>query len=188
MDSKVRRPMSTALPRVNALKRCRSLGSRQGSALARPITPFCAIATISVISGCAALMGELLQARPWQGHWGEAGNGGRISTAVGSRQPSDLDRGVEHDHIPEGHAEELRRLGAVLLHARKQTPLQPAQARQRSRAHYVAADEEGAVLREHRSEEHTSELQSLTNLVCRLLLEKKKKKKQIYTKYKKKRM
>src|SRR5262249_60430101 len=27
----------------------------------------------------------------------------------------------------------------------------------------------------HRSEEHTSELQSLTNLVCRLLLEKKKK-------------
>src|SRR5215213_3579137 len=29
---------------------------------------------------------------------------------------------------------------------------------------------------EHRSEEHTSELQSLTNLVCRLLLEKKKKK------------
>src|SRR5258706_8837056 len=30
---------------------------------------------------------------------------------------------------------------------------------------------------ELRSEEHTSELQSLTNLVCRLLLEKKKKKK-----------
>src|SRR5438093_3497613 len=28
--------------------------------------------------------------------------------------------------------------------------------------------------REYRSEEHTSELQSLTNLVCRLLLEKKK--------------
>src|SRR5437016_9916264 len=32
--------------------------------------------------------------------------------------------------------------------------------------------------RRKRSEEHTSELQSLTNLVCRLLLEKKKKKKQ----------
>src|SRR5438093_8651625 len=31
--------------------------------------------------------------------------------------------------------------------------------------------------RSKRSEEHTSELQSLTNLVCRLLLEKKKKKK-----------
>src|ERR1019366_9957055 len=33
--------------------------------------------------------------------------------------------------------------------------------------------------RRHRSEEHTSELQSLTNLVCRLLLEKKKKKKKL---------
>src|SRR5438093_6683374 len=32
----------------------------------------------------------------------------------------------------------------------------------------------------NRSEEHTSELQSLTNLVCRLLLEKKKKKKNNY--------
>src|SRR5437016_10395047 len=31
------------------------------------------------------------------------------------------------------------------------------------------------ILQVHRSEEHTSELQSLTNLVCRLLLEKKKK-------------
>src|SRR5688572_31564609 len=31
----------------------------------------------------------------------------------------------------------------------------------------------------HRSEEHTSELQSQSNLVCRLLLEKKKKKKKI---------
>src|SRR5438046_5490009 len=35
---------------------------------------------------------------------------------------------------------------------------------------------EGAVLPLVRSEEHTSELQSLTNLVCRLLLEKKKNK------------
>src|SRR5256885_7096059 len=32
----------------------------------------------------------------------------------------------------------------------------------------------GNVLRNHRSEEHTSELQSPCNLVCRLLLEKKK--------------
>src|SRR5437016_8530328 len=32
-----------------------------------------------------------------------------------------------------------------------------------------------------RSEEHTSELQSLTNLVCRLLLEKKKKQCQLWT-------
>src|SRR5438093_2015116 len=38
------------------------------------------------------------------------------------------------------------------------------------------------LLAEVRSEEHTSELQSLTNLVCRLLLEKKKKKKHTQTK------
>src|SRR5205085_10799985 len=35
-------------------------------------------------------------------------------------------------------------------------------------------------LKMNRSEEHTSELQSQSNLVCRLLLEKKKKKRQIY--------
>src|SRR5438093_6659864 len=34
----------------------------------------------------------------------------------------------------------------------------------------------GAAMKMERSEEHTSELQSLTNLVCRLLLEKKKNK------------
>src|SRR5262249_58040940 len=36
-----------------------------------------------------------------------------------------------------------------------------------------AGDERGDAAREERSEEHTSELQSLTNLVCRLLLDKK---------------
>src|SRR5438093_6627594 len=36
-------------------------------------------------------------------------------------------------------------------------------------------DGENRHIRAFRSEEHTSELQSLTNLVCRLLLEKKKK-------------
>src|SRR5438093_6777721 len=41
----------------------------------------------------------------------------------------------------------------------------------------VIVDAKGYVLTNNRSEEHTSELQSLTNLVCRLLLEKKKKKK-----------
>src|SRR5438093_10061757 len=39
------------------------------------------------------------------------------------------------------------------------------------------AREKKRAFRDWRSEEHTSELQSLTNLVCRLLLEKKKKKK-----------
>src|SRR5471030_3390828 len=40
--------------------------------------------------------------------------------------------------------------------------------------------------KDHRSEEHTSELQSLRHLVCRLLLEKKKKKDKETTKKKKK--
>src|SRR3989475_8949473 len=42
-------------------------------------------------------------------------------------------------------------------------------------AEVVALDTDG-MLRDGRSEEHTSELQSQSNLVCRLLLEKKKKK------------
>src|SRR5262249_61748536 len=40
----------------------------------------------------------------------------------------------------------------------------------------LAGMDDNVAARETRSEEHTSELQSLTNLVCRLLLEKKKKK------------
>src|SRR3989442_4557496 len=41
--------------------------------------------------------------------------------------------------------------------------------------HQLGAREPGHGLAEHRSEEHTSELQSRPHLVCRLLLEKKKK-------------
>src|SRR5262249_58694227 len=56
----------------------------------------------------------------------------------------------------------------------------PRQGRdcRRVAAHARAPDDQclGAALARGRSEEHTSELQSLTNLVCRLLLEKKKKK------------
>src|SRR2546425_6927412 len=42
-------------------------------------------------------------------------------------------------------------------------------------------EDEEAVRRDGRSEEHTSELQSLAYLVCRLLLEKKKKTNECYT-------
>src|SRR2546427_3128237 len=51
-------------------------------------------------------------------------------------------------------------------------------ARALSRAHPRGAPDAKA-----RSEEHTSELQSQSNLVCRLLLEKKKKKKKKITKH-----
>src|SRR5438093_5442899 len=48
-------------------------------------------------------------------------------------------------------------------------------ARAIDRRRLVLLDRDGLQAREdRRSEEHTSELQSLTNLVCRLLLEKKK--------------
>src|SRR5438093_10013086 len=53
-------------------------------------------------------------------------------------------------------------------------PLVPQLVRQLQHRLHVLRDQGVAV----RSEEHTSELQSLTNLVCRLLLEKKKKKNQ----------
>src|SRR2546425_7538053 len=41
--------------------------------------------------------------------------------------------------------------------------------------HHADARRQPPAVRDHRSEEHTSELQSLAYLVCRLLLEKKKK-------------
>src|SRR5258706_7751183 len=50
----------------------------------------------------------------------------------------------------------------------------PTRAR-RGFSRFRPADRRLCGIRCHRSEEHTSELQSLTNLVCRLLLEKKKK-------------
>src|SRR5438093_7611852 len=58
-----------------------------------------------------------------------------------------------------GHVHDMVAVGKIHEHVQRERPV--AQA--------------GRV----RSEEHTSELQSLTNLVCRLLLEKKKKKKMI---------
>src|SRR5438093_9084853 len=55
--------------------------------------------------------------------------------------------------------------------------LRGGRAAHRSVRRRTARAGRGAVRAAGRSEEHTSELQSLTNLVCRLLLEKKKKKK-----------
>src|SRR5438093_10665161 len=60
------------------------------------------------------------------------------------------------------------------------TTLFRSEGARRSKLHLASKGYRGAPSRGPslaRSEEHTSELQSLTNLVCRLLLEKKKKKK-----------
>src|SRR5256885_15654536 len=80
-----------------------------------------------------------------------------------------------HDALPISAAEDLRRAGA-------RVPRGTRRALRRTAA--PARDRPAAVLggggsrlraRRARSEEHTSELQSPCNLVCRLLLEKKKK-------------
>src|SRR5438045_8063421 len=55
------------------------------------------------------------------------------------------------------------------------TTLFRSQSQPQPRSHFLPVTERPAV--RLRSEEHTSELQSLRHLVCRLLLEKKKKKK-----------
>src|SRR6266478_8329550 len=70
------------------------------------------------------------------------------------------------------------------------TALQPADlaGKKLSGLDLSGLDLSGAVLRGARSEEHTSELQSQSNLVCRLLLEKKKKKIFNFDPYKKKKI
>src|SRR5262249_62100371 len=68
---------------------------------------------------------------------------------------------------PELRAQSLERLVRVAARARRDASV-VRQPERRRVAH------EDTVSPEQRSEEHTSELQSLTNLVCRLLLEKKK--------------
>src|SRR3712207_8859346 len=68
--------------------------------------------------------------------------------------------------------QELGRRGGAGPRARPRT--RPARRRQRHTAPRRQVEQEG-VLEGARSEEHTSELQSRQYLVCRLLLEKKKK-------------
>src|SRR5258706_1438617 len=65
--------------------------------------------------------------------------------------------------------------GAAVLHPRGEPPL-PELGRGRDRHDRHARGAARPRSADLRSEEHTSELQSLTNLVCRLLLEKKKQK------------
>src|SRR2546425_3967923 len=83
---------------------------------------------------------------------------------------SHVPRGRATGHVRGGHAAarlrpEARRHGRVAL-VPVRDPQRLPRGRERDRARDGAA----------RSEEHTSELQSLAYLVCRLLLEKKKKK------------
>src|SRR5438034_4222053 len=78
-----------------------------------------------------------------------------------------------HDALPIS-APAAPRAPAAPYRARRGDP-SPARGRRRRRPE---------TRRSPRSEEHTSELQSHSDLVCRLLLEKKKKKKKIETQHK----
>src|SRR5258706_14650983 len=72
-----------------------------------------------------------------------------------------------------GHCDACRRGDFLLCQV---APLIPGVSYDGGHADYMVAPAVAlARIPEGRSEEHTSELQSLTNLVCRLLLEKKKK-------------
>src|SRR2546430_6139345 len=80
------------------------------------------------------------------------------------------DIGHQFDHLETGHHLESARM--IREHPWKNfSPLDANLAAQVARYH------------RKRSEEHTSELQSQSNLVCRLLLEKKKKETKIYMNY-----
>src|SRR5258706_8641318 len=77
--------------------------------------------------------------------------------------------------------------GSATAAARPAHVIRRARAGQEARHHFAGVGRPRRVARRAgsssggvvRSEEHTSELQSLTNLVCRLLLEKKKKSQQL---------
>src|SRR3989441_3595522 len=93
-----------------------------------------------------------------------------------------LSRSLEHfiDRFPRPDLEQLfhlvRHLDDVALVARRHEHGLHARARRRGQLLLEPADREHPPAQRQRSEEHTSELQSLAYLVCRLLLEKKKQK------------
>src|SRR5438093_5957004 len=79
-----------------------------------------------------------------------------------------------HQRRPEWEAFGFRRISYPDCSSSKDRRIPPRCTRDCSAQPHQAPQAWANV--ESRSEEHTSELQSLTNLVCRLLLEKKKKK------------
>src|SRR5260370_5917139 len=68
----------------------------------------------------------------------------------------------------------------TLFRSRDRSRSQNGQQARESRRHRLPGRSKGPDGFARRSEEHTSELQSHLNLVCRLLLEKKKNKKEVY--------
>src|SRR5256885_2004872 len=103
------------------------------------------------------------------GEWVESSSGKTFEDI----NPADRDDIV--GTFQESKADDLNRAVEAADRANQSWRLVPAP----KRAEYLYAV--GAVLKRDRSEEHTSELQSPCNLVCRLLLEKKKRYKRLMT-------
>src|SRR5690242_21785953 len=80
-----------------------------------------------------------------------------------------------HDALPISDGEVFAERRVERAVGRQQEVVEPGGARPFAERREMRPDLR-TVLVPHRSEEHTSELQSHVNLVCRLLLEKKKKK------------
>src|SRR3989441_9396085 len=72
-----------------------------------------------------------------------------------------------------------RRLDGAVVHVRQVHDVEDVVTRELEVAPQQVLEQERPEVADMRSEEHTSELQSLAYLVCRLLLEKKKKKNRI---------
>src|SRR2546427_6826906 len=104
------------------------------------------------------------------------GTSTRRPTARSRTQPGSRGEGVEPPVVPPRHpverqAEEQGRAGVCPRLADRAHAGEPPPARL---THHTPGVGEHRIERDDRSEEHTSELQSQSNLVCRLLLEKKK--------------
>src|SRR5438093_4744377 len=119
-------------------------------------------------------VGGLLEAR-----WAASGQRSLREGPEGDGVGGLAERRFDHDRLLEREAREplgpdARGLALALQHEPFQNYLGRDRDLVAAHAHSVV-DRVGDRPRCGRSEEHTSELQSLTNLVCRLLLEKKKK-------------
>src|SRR3989441_7045975 len=100
----------------------------------------------------------------------------RVLEVAREESPSGVRAGAAHDEFALRPAGDLT--VTLVHHPRLELPPGPAEGARRRLSRIVAVAEDPPGLG-HRSEEHTSELQSLAYLVCRLLLEKKKKQKRV---------
>src|SRR5690606_41694386 len=117
-----------------------------------------------------------------QGEWLLKSSTGQVPSATSQLRPN---KGRENSKVPtvcgKGCTSAATFLTSTPLRLNRNTaasnsstPGQPSSASRRSPAKIEPSPVKAIAKANHRSEEHTSELQSRENLVCRLLLEKKK--------------